>query len=152
MIDRSKQCRFLAFFGDRTLGFFDGGVTKSPNWRTQTLDRLSESGTISSERVPKLRPRHQRSSGWWGMAMFPASERTERSPCIGMKAVSGVFARVRSSSLVGSLSNNFGRLFVTPYTQEDRMAQAIIASPFGEFHLAIDNWFKPNAPLHFGGG
>jgi hypothetical protein len=63
MIDRSKQCRFLAFFGDRTLGFFDGGVTKSPNWRTQTLDRLSESGTISSARVPKLRPRHQRSSG-----------------------------------------------------------------------------------------
>jgi hypothetical protein len=50
-----------------------------------------------------------------------------------MKAVSGVFARVRSSSLVGSLSNNFGRLFVTPYTQEDRMAQAIIASPFGDF-------------------
>src|ERR1700736_771299 len=76
-----------------------------------------------------------------GMAMFPASERTERSLCIGMEAVSGVFARVRSSSLVGSLSNNFGRLFVTPYTQEDRMAQAIIASPFGEFHLAIDNWF-----------
>jgi hypothetical protein len=33
------------------------------------------------------------------MAMFPASESTERSLCIGMEAVSGVFARVRSSSL-----------------------------------------------------
>jgi hypothetical protein len=151
MIDRSKQCRFLAFFGDRTLGFFDGGVAKSPNWRTQTLDRLSESGTISSERVPKLRPRHQRSSGL-GPEWRCFQPRKEPSEVSALEAVSGVFARVRSSSLVGSLSNNFGRLFVTPYTQEDRMAQAIIASPFGEFHLAIDNWFNPNAPLHFGGG
>ena len=54
MIDRSKQCHFLPFFGDRTLGFFDGGVAKAADWRTQTPNRL----VPNSERAPLQRGGH----------------------------------------------------------------------------------------------
>jgi hypothetical protein len=61
--------------------------------------------------------------------------------------------RFRSRSFVqlGSLSNNFGRLFVTPYTQEDRMARRKRHRESIRW-ISPRNWFNPNAPLHFGGG
>jgi hypothetical protein len=47
-------------------------------------------------------------------------------------------------------ANDFSRAFVFAETEEGRLAEVIVASPFGEPNLANEFGFKPGATAHLG--